>query len=210
VRLAAGVLLSVLLAALVVAVLSRQPIDDIDRALNAFLGPYRARPLLHAFVWVTGLGGGAAVVAAAMIASAFLWLERRRRVILALWLTWLGAEATSWTGKFLIGRVRPEFIDVAMASSPSFPSGHSAMSMAVYGFLAYAIARQLEGRAERRLVLWCAAFLILSIGFSRIFLSVHHASDVLGGFLIGAIWLLAGIAFAERTPAPERHQDTVR
>ena len=46
------------------------------------------------------------------------------------------------------------------------------------------------------MIFWSGA-LILLIGFSRVFLSVHYASDVAGGFLVGSIWLLAGIALNE-------------
>jgi membrane-associated phospholipid phosphatase len=39
--------------------------------------------------------------------------------------------------------------------------------------------------------------LIGSISFSRIFLSVHYASDIAAGLLVGGFWLLAGFAIAE-------------
>jgi undecaprenyl-diphosphatase len=46
-------------------------------------------------------------------------------------------------------------------------------------------------------VTFWAAVLIVLIGFSRVFLGAHHASDVLMGFLVGGFWLLAGFAIAE-------------
>ncbi len=172
-----------------------------DAAINAFLGPYRAEPLLTAFLWVTALGASPAVTAAAVTASALLWSERRLRPVAALWVAFLGAEATSWTVKFLVGRARPEFLAIASAHSPAFPSVHSTSAMAVYGFLAWLVARRRSAPRLSRAVLVAAAGLIVLIGFSRIFLSLHYTSDVLGGFLVGWFWLLAGIAVAEPPPA---------
>ncbi len=76
--------------------------------------------------------------------------------------------------------------------------------MAVYGFLAYALARHRSSlRARYELAFW-AALLILLIGFSRMLLSVHYASDVLSGFIVGSVWLLLGIAVAESAKEPSR------
>jgi undecaprenyl-diphosphatase len=71
-------------------------------------------------------------------------------------------------------------------------------SMVVYGFAAFV----LTSRGPRRRIGVAAAvalaLLILLIGFSRVFLSLHFASDVLGGFLVGGFWLLTGIMRAAR------------
>jgi membrane-associated phospholipid phosphatase len=119
--------------------------------------------------------------------------------------------ATTSVGKLLIGRHRPEItIDVTVVSS-SFPSGHATAAMAVYGFIAYAIARVLPGVPERFEVAYWTAVLILLIGFSRIFLGVHYLTDVIGGFLVGGFWLLIGFTIAEwnaaGTSALPRHRN---
>ena len=54
-------------------------------------------------------------------------------------------------------------------------------------------------------VTFWVAVLVLAIGFSRVFLSLHYTTDVAAGFLVGAFWLLAGFAVSEWTrnrPAP--------
>ena len=117
-------------------------------------------------------------------------------------MAWLGAEATVWSLKFAVGRARPVFLDVATAASPSFPSGHAALSLAVYGFLAWAVARHLARRRDRRAVAGAAAAIIAAIAFSRLYLGVHYGSDVLAGLLIGGFWLLMGAARARVAPWP--------
>jgi membrane-associated phospholipid phosphatase len=56
--------------------------------------------------------------------------------------------------------------------------------MALYGFLAYALTRNLPGRRERFEVAFWTAVLIAAIGFSRIFLSLHYTTDVLAGSMV--------------------------
>lgn len=187
-----------LLAALTGAVL-RAPgaVTALDNAASALLVPYRAPWLLTAFVWLTTLGTGAALFGVAVTATGFLWAARRGALILPLWVTFVGAHATVWIGKHVVGRARPVFLDgVASAASPSFPSAHATGSAAVLGFVAYAVASGLPGRRERFEVAFWAVVLVALIGFSRVFISVHFAADVAGGFLAGGSWLLLGVALA--------------
>lgn len=171
----------------------------IDHAVNEFFAPWRKDPiLLYVFLWITVLGAGPALTAVAATASGFLWIGDRVRVIAPLWVAFVGAQTTTWIGKYAIGRDRPNFFEAVTAASPSFPSGHATGSLAMFGFLAYLLARDLpRPRARLEIVFW-TALLIALIGFSRIFLSLHYLTDVIGGFLVGAFWLIAGIALAER------------
>jgi undecaprenyl-diphosphatase len=187
-----------LFGGLIEDLLQREGLIVFDADINAFFGPYRVTPLLETFLWLTAFGSSPAIVAVGFVATGFLWSHRRWFMLLPLWTAVLGAQATTFTGKYLFDRERPEFIAAASAASPSFPSGHATAAMAVYGFLAYALARDLPTvRARFELAFW-AGTLIAFIGFSRIFLSLHHTSDVLGGFLVGAFWLLVAFALAER------------
>lgn len=170
-----------------------------DSAINASLGSGRAEPFLTLFLWLTALGSSPIAFAICAVTACLLWVARLPHLVLPLWVMFLGGLATSWSVKLLVGRVRPTFLDIATASSPSFPSGHSMSAMAVYGFLAFIVLRH---GPERRTSVWMAislAAVIALVGFSRMFLSLHYASDVLGGFLVGGFWLMVGIALARRS-----------
>ena len=69
--------------------------------------------------------------------------------------------------------------------------------MAVYGFIAYIVARNLMTTQQRFEVIYWTAVLISLIGFSRMLLGLHYVSDVAAGFLVGGFWLLLGFALAE-------------
>ncbi len=173
--------------------LLRRQIIGFDAFLNGSLGAWRQAPLLGIFVWLTALGSAPAVSVAAVTATGFLAATRQWRVVLAIWIAFLGAATTTWTIKYLVGRARPEFIDAASAVSPSFPSAHSSSAMAVYGFLGLVISQRYSRWQVRFAIVSATAGVILLIGFSRLFLSVHYLTDVLVGLGIGGMWLLIAL-----------------
>jgi undecaprenyl-diphosphatase len=80
------------------------------------------------------------------------------------------------------------------AKGLSFPSGHAIMAVTFYGLLIYILQHNIPVDWMRWIVTALMIALILMIGFSRIYLRVHYASDVLGGFIIGLFWLLISLA----------------
>lgn len=200
---AAALYIATLLGGLVEDVLEKEAIVHVDLTVQHALSIYRVAPLIDIFLWITALGAGPGICAAAFIATGFLWADRRPAFILPLWITVLGSQATTYLGKFAIARTRPDFIDAVSATTPSFPSGHATATMAVYGFIAYAIARDLPGLRQRFEIAFWTGMVVLLVGFSRLFLSVHYLSDVLSGFLVGAFWLLVGFALVEWRRASE-------
>lgn len=91
--------------------------------------------------------------------------------------------------KSLVQRPRPEGFRLAVETGFSFPSGHSMAAMAFYGLIVWLIWRYEKDRRQRNLFTIAFGFIILMIGISRIYLGVHYASDVLGGFCAALIWL---------------------
>jgi membrane-associated phospholipid phosphatase len=143
-----------------------------------------------AFAAVTQLGGSQALLAVTLAAT--LWLLVRRRVAhAALMLAALGGgQALNAALKGVFERPRPSFAEpLATAAGFSFPSGHAMVSLTVYGALAFVIAAGMGGRRRQALVLAFALALVLAIGFSRVYLGVHYASDVLAAYSAGLAWL---------------------
>lgn len=159
----------------------------LDGLVQAGLRPLRVRPLLLAFNWLTQMGTGGTGAAVALAGSALMWAGGRGPLVLPFWLCFVGAEATCWSAKFLLGRVRPPFLEGITAGSPSFPSAHATVAVSVYGFLALAV---MAGTGDRFWIPVAATLLIGLIMLSRLLLSLHYLSDVLGGMLVGAAWVL--------------------
>lgn len=182
---------------LVEEVLEREEVVWLDARINAALAVFRDQQFLHLFHWISGMGHTNALIAVIAVALGLFWAHRRMPFFWGMVLATLASSSITWAGKYAIGRERPDPLTFAEALSPSFPSGHATGAAAVYGFLAYAVARQLTGtRAQFEVAFWALALIGL-IAFSRMVLSLHYFSDVAAGLLIGGFGLVAGFALSE-------------
>jgi undecaprenyl-diphosphatase len=128
-----------------------------------------------------------------VLTPVFGWLVYRRRPRLAIFLavTALGSSLLNRLTKAAVDRARPNLPDpVAAAHGTSFPSGHAQAATVGCGILVL-IFLPVVRRARRTSLYAGAALVVALIGFSRIALGVHYVSDVLGGIVLGAAWLLA-------------------
>ncbi len=92
----------------------------------------------------------------------------------------------------------------------SFPSGHSMNSFIYYGLLAYMLVLIVPRRWQRFVAALSLLGLVILIGFSRMYLSRHFLSDVLGGFAFGAGWVAVWIAVLEHARRrPPEYVNTV-
>lgn len=96
--------------------------------------------------------------------------------------------------KRILQRPRPTEYRIIEESGYSFPSGHSMISMAFYGYLIYLIYKYVENKNVKWILISLLSVLICFIGISRIYLGVHYTSDVLGGFLISISYLVIYIS----------------
>lgn len=91
--------------------------------------------------------------------------------------------------KLIFKRERP--IDMLVQEKGySFPSGHSFVAVAFYGFLIYLIINSNWNKKVKIVSSLFLTVLILLIGISRIYLGVHYPSDVTAGFIGGTIYLI--------------------
>jgi undecaprenyl-diphosphatase len=135
------------------------------------------------------------------------WLTLRRdwfRAV-ALTLAVVGGTLLNDLLKALFHRGRPETaIEFINYQSWSFPSGHAMNSLIGFGFVAYLLLEHTTDRRARVAIIAATLVLVGLVGFSRLYLGVHYLSDVIAGYLAGAVWLLVCIAalrFAERQRA---------
>lgn len=100
--------------------------------------------------------------------------------------------------KFIMQRPRPTEFRIIEETGYSFPSGHSMVSLAFYGYLVYLIYKYINNKHLKRTLIIILSILICVIGVSRIYLGVHYTSDVLGGFLISLAYLIIYIELVNK------------
>lgn len=101
----------------------------------------------------------------------------------------VGGLALIYGMKMFFERARPLEPILYREESFSFPSGHATFSFIFYGTMAYFIWLTNLSNLWKNIAMTFLMLLSLTIGFSRVYLHVHFASDVLGGFCLGYSWL---------------------
>ncbi|MBL7254191.1 phosphatase PAP2 family protein [Paractinoplanes lichenicola] len=167
------------------------PLRELDQSIaegmNNLVAPHPA--VVKVITTITSLGGRGVLIP--LVTMVVLWLLIRRRPRLAIYLavTGLGAMILDPSLKALVGRLRPVVADpVAFGGGNSFPSGHTLGATIVWGSLALVLLSATRGRWKGA-ILAVAALIIVTVGLTRIALSVHFLSDVLAGWLLGLAWI---------------------
>jgi membrane-associated phospholipid phosphatase len=196
---------AVLIAALMVAlgflitkvVLNVGAVNDADNWLPTFLAHHRTSFLTQAS-YVGSLIGDAPVLVP-LVAAVALALAIGKRWRLATFVVQAGlAEGLMYliTTTFVM-RERPQVVQLdRLNPHHSYPSGHTAAAVAVYGSLALLLTAHFRG-ARLRLVVWSlAAAIPFVVGLSRIYRGEHHPIDVAAGAAMGAGALIAALVAA--------------
>lgn len=191
-----GVYLFLLFSGLAEDFVSGDRITRFDTHIANLFLLLRADWLTAFMIWIT-LFGTARIVSLILIASSlWLWVYRKTIYIIPLWISGIAIIFITFLGKFIFHRQRPPF-PIYQEISYSFPSAHASISIGLYGFLAYILIRNTRDWALKINYGYSALVFILLIGFSRVYLGVHYVSDILSGYVLGALFLTIAIALTE-------------
>lgn len=119
-----------------------------------------------------------------------LFIKKQQYDALKIFAITITGTAVLFLLKFFLQRQRPLLPLVAKAHGYSFPSGHSFSSVVFYGMLAYIGYKNIKNDFLKWSLIVLLFILAGFVGFSRIYLKLHYASDVIAGFSLGVIWLL--------------------
>ena len=192
-------------------VIRHDPIVAVDVRLAHLLTVFRNPQLVTVFLWITSFGKWQVTAMAVIATTATMWLQRQRYYVIPLLIVVFGSEIMTAIGKIALHRERPSGLVPAYTEvSFSFPSGHATIAVALYGFLAYYAWRQTKSWYWKVNILFASLAIILAIGFSRLYLGVHFLSDVLSGYLVGFLWLIAAIAIIEWRTAQAKRPTAAR
>lgn len=168
---------------------------DVD-AITGLAAWRHAHPqVTSAAIVLTDIGNATVTVTVPLLAGALLWVKRRRGAAVMLVATVLLERAVADSIKFAYDRARPAFdLHPVMTNSSSYPSGHAANATTAFVALALFAAPP----AMRRPAVALAIVGGLLIGLTRPYLGVHWPSDVIGGWVLAAMFLLSARAIDQR------------
>jgi undecaprenyl-diphosphatase len=197
----AEVLLSLLLFAGVIALLVfsiRKPIrkhKPVDMAIFERIKPTVNTITNKIMLFITFLGKHQFLIPAnLLVIFYFLFIKRQTWFSIRVIAISISSLLLMLLLKQLFQRKRPLSPLLKAAKGLSFPSGHAIMSVTFYGSLIYILQHNISVEWLKALSTVLLIGLILWIGYSRVYLRVHYASDVAAGFIIGLLWLLISLA----------------
>ena len=145
--------------------------------------------------FITNLGGAIFLITLTI----FLFiLIKNRKVGISIFSNLVIVTVLNQLLKNILQRPRPTEYRIIEETGYSFPSGHSMVSMAFYGYLIYLIYKYVKNKYIKWISIVLFSILICSIGVSRIYLGVHYTSDVLGGFCISISYLVIYISAVKK------------
>ena len=185
-----------LFGGLVEDVMTHDSIVEIDQRVAVWSATVRT-DFFNNFFWaITQLGSIWVIGFFVASFSLFLWFSHRRYYLLGLYVSIIGSELLTIAGKYAFARDRPSTA-LFQESLYSFPSGHATIAVAFYGFVLYTFFQETPSFRSKLNLFFIALIVVMLIGMSRIYFGVHYVSDVLAGYLVGAMWMVIGIALSE-------------
>ncbi|WP_303720816.1 bifunctional DedA family/phosphatase PAP2 family protein [Malonomonas rubra] len=184
-------------------VLTLDPLVRADQSIYQFLQSLRTPWGNQLLVAVTELGDSVMNLFILLAVLAALLLRRLFRPAAYWLLAAIGGGALVQIFKWLVHKPRPIVIYQGV-SGWGFPSGHTTMSVILFGFFAILLLREAPQR-WRWFPFAVAIGSSLLIAFSRLYLGAHWLSDVLGGLSLGWAWVaLLGIFYLRQENRPFR------
>jgi membrane-associated phospholipid phosphatase len=173
-----------------------------DHCLHNTVATFHSPAMIRFYSLATTLASTPFVAPLVLGLAALFWLAARRRESLGLVLAMAGALLLSSVFKAIIARPRPPEA-VAIFRDSSFPSGHTLVSAAVYGFLAYLVLRDEPRRVWHWLLAAPLFFLIGAVPLSRVYLGMHWPYDTVASLALAGAWLAILIALFKYPPLEE-------
>jgi undecaprenyl-diphosphatase len=178
--------------------------DPADRA-----DPLGPRWFEEAMRDLTALGGYAILTPLTCFVAIYLWIRKQWQMALLVVVATVGGIVLSSILKSYFDRPRPDLVPhISHVLTKSFPSGHAMMAATTYLTLGAIMAEAETNRALRIFFLCLGVILAVLVGISRIYLGVHWPTDVLAGWVAGAVWAICCWTLARAFD--RRHRPRIR
>jgi membrane-associated phospholipid phosphatase len=179
-----------------------------DERVFQAIAPWVTQTRTNILLVITFLGSQNFLLPANILLILYYLLVRdNRRTAFQITTVSVTSVVAMFTIKFILQRQRPLLPLIAKVHGYSFPSGHTFTSVTFYGIIAYIAYRNIKNVYLRWFVIIFLIIFVLLIGFSRIYLRLHYASDVIAGLCLGTIWLVGARVFLLETKKTKLQTD---
>lgn len=152
----------------------------IDENVYNYIVSFRNNNLDTFFKLITNLASPIGVIVSIFILLIFLEKENIYKLMISV----ITIISTNQLLKHTLRRIRPDHIRLVNEKGFAYPSGHSMISIALYGILIYIVYKNIKNKILKTILIIFLSMIIILIGISRIYLGVHYPTDVLGAYLI--------------------------
>jgi len=168
--------------------------DEVTRAAVHQLASPALTTIMRGLSFI---GSTISLTAGTILAVAWFVTRKLGREAKLFAITMIGAGLLNVTLKLAFKRERPvPFFNLTAPETYSFPSGHALTSACFFGALAAILTARIKSKRVRAIIWIMSTVMFLLIGLSRIYLGVHHTTDVIAGFAAALIWILV-VRFVE-------------
>ncbi len=142
-------------------------------SIPVFLGDFGYYPIIYG---------------ASILSLIILILKKKYKTFFVFGILILSVFHISEFLKILFKRPRPPHeLWLMNVTSTSYPSGHSFVNICIFSFITYMILKYVKNKPLKITLTSCLILWVLLVGFSRIWVGVHHPTDVLGGYSAGIL-----------------------
>jgi membrane-associated phospholipid phosphatase len=178
--------------------LTTSAVYRVDQSIHNWFGHERQPAMTVLLDTATNIGGSIGLGAIVTVVAAILFARKERASAIFVVVTAGTGEILNLGLKMIFARARPDLTSaISVARWYSFPSGHAMGSFIIFGALAYIVLRQPWPWGAKSAGLAIAMTMVVLVGLSRVYLGVHWASDIAGGWSAGTVWLASTIAAFE-------------
>ena len=195
-----------------VAVTEFSSVDHLDAVASEDAQERMTRESTSWADHIANLASTRTALAVTIVGALVLLFRRHWHSAIALALVFPVTQGAVQLVKLIVERPRPAGNSAYLAEAQgfSFPSAHSATSVAVYATIAVILIRASRHGHSRVAIATLATALVLAVGLSRVLLGAHYPTDVLAGWIVGALvaslcWLVAA-----RIPLPRMSLSAAR
>ncbi len=176
-------------------------VGNLDYSIFNLFSETRSAPADELLIRITMLGDDMVIFGTLVGALLWLFVQRAWRTAVIVGVAAIVAKISvlatkNYLGPHMTGREdTPTLLQMA-----SFPSGHTVMATVGFGILALLLSRGM-GRWTHALIASTCGVMVIAIAFSRLYLGVNWLSDVVGGLLLGGVFMTLFTVAIETWPA---------